>query len=323
MAAPQVSGVAALCWAVAPDASVADVRNAILHGADPVAALSGKVASGGTLDAYKTLQLLSAAQPQGPVVSSLTAAPGSVVAGAALTLSAGGITDAAGTVTQVLFYRDANNNGQYDATDPLVASTTALSGGTANVTVSTAGLAAGTYRYFAKAVDNHSRSSAMASATMSVLASDDFGNTAATAGAIAAPSATSGKLEVAGDTDWFKFQAVAGKSYTFSTQLGTLRDSVLSLYDRNGQTRLAFNDDYGSGLASRIISSAAMPSQASSVFLTPMVPSRPRTMLRMNALSSTTSTLSCWIRNSACLALIVMNEAQESADSVRQSSPGR
>jgi subtilisin family serine protease len=253
MAAPQVSGVAALCWAAAPNASVADVRNAILRGADTVAALNGKVASGGTLDAYRTLQLLSAAQPQGPVVSSLTAAPGAVTAGTALTLSAGGITDAGGAVTQVLFYRDANNNGQYDATDPLVASTTALSGGTASVTVSTTGLAAGTYRFFAKAVDNHSRSSAMASAAVTVLAADDFGNNAAAAGAIAPASSTSGKLEVTGDVDWFKFQATAGQTYVFGTVLGTLRDSVLSLYDRNGQARLAFNDDCGSSLSSQIV----------------------------------------------------------------------
>ena len=48
----------ALAWAVDPNATVAQVRNAILHGADQVAALSGKVASGGRLDAYNTLQLL-------------------------------------------------------------------------------------------------------------------------------------------------------------------------------------------------------------------------------------------------------------------------
>jgi subtilisin family serine protease len=252
MAAPQVSGVAALCWAVDPNATVADVRNAILHGADSLPALSGKVACGGKLDAYKTLQLIEALLPQGPAVSSLTASPGSVTAGASLTLTAAGITDPSGTVTQVLFYRDANNNGQYDATDPLVGSTTVVSGGTASLTLSTTGLAAGTYHYFAKAVDNHSHSSAVATATVTVLAGDGFGNTAATAGAVAVPSSTSGTLEFAGDTDWFKFQATAGKSYVFSTVLGTLRDSVLYLYGSNGKTQLAFNDDYGASLASRI-----------------------------------------------------------------------
>ncbi|MCE5266404.1 MAG: S8 family serine peptidase [Planctomycetaceae bacterium] len=253
MAAPQVSGVAALCWAVAPNASVADVRNAILRGAEPLAGLTGKVATGGTLDAYRTLQLLTASQPQGPTLASLAPASTSVTAGAALTLRAGGITDPSGTITQVLFYRDANNNGQLDAADPLVASTNALNGGAASVAVSTAGMTAGVYRYFAKAVDNHFRTSTVATTTVNVLAGDDFGNSAATAGIIAASGVTSGKLEVVGDTDWFAFQAEAGKTYTFSTQLGTLRDSLLSLYAGNGTTRLAFNDDYGSSLSSRIV----------------------------------------------------------------------
>ncbi len=239
-------------WALDPNATVAEVRNAILHGADSLPALTGKVACGGKLDAYKTLQLIEALLPQGPAVSSLTAAPGSVTAGASLTLVAGGMTDAAGTVTQVLFYRDANNNGQYDATDPLVGSTTVVSGGTASLTLTTTGLAAGTYHYFAKAVDNHGHSSALVSATVTVLAGDGFGNTAATAGAIAVPSSISGTLEFASDVDWFSFQAAAGKSYVFSTVLGTLRDSVLYLYGSNGKTQLAFNDDYGSSLASRI-----------------------------------------------------------------------
>ena len=89
-------------------------------------------------------------------------------------------------------------------------------------------------------------------ATVTVLAGDGFGNTAATAGAVAVPSSTSGTLEFASDVDWFKFQAAAGKSYVFSTVLGTLRDSVLYLYGSNGKTQLAFNDDYGASLASRI-----------------------------------------------------------------------
>ena len=65
MATPFVSGVAALAWAADPNATVAEVRNAILNGADQVAALSGKVATGGVLDAYHTLQLLERASVAG------------------------------------------------------------------------------------------------------------------------------------------------------------------------------------------------------------------------------------------------------------------
>jgi hypothetical protein len=60
MATPQVAGVAALAWSVAPNASMADVRNAILQGADRIATLSGKVVTGGRLNAYNTLQRLKA-----------------------------------------------------------------------------------------------------------------------------------------------------------------------------------------------------------------------------------------------------------------------
>ncbi len=58
MATPQVSGVAALAWAYKPTATVAEIRNALLQGVDKISSLSGKVASGGRLNAYKTLQLL-------------------------------------------------------------------------------------------------------------------------------------------------------------------------------------------------------------------------------------------------------------------------
>ena len=47
MASPQVAGVAALAFASRPLASAAAVRSAILGSVDPVAALQGKVATGG------------------------------------------------------------------------------------------------------------------------------------------------------------------------------------------------------------------------------------------------------------------------------------
>jgi subtilisin family serine protease len=55
MATPQVTGVAALLWALHPDASVAEVKNAILDGVDELPSLEGKVATGGRLNAYKSL----------------------------------------------------------------------------------------------------------------------------------------------------------------------------------------------------------------------------------------------------------------------------
>ena len=158
MAAPFVSGVAALAWAVDPNASVANVRNAILQGADRVAGLSGKVACGGRLDAYNTLQLISRLVQQPPSNTVPTTTP-----------------------------------------------------------------------------------------------SGNHGNSAATATTVAVPSLTQGMVSKAGDLDWFSFQATAGRTYVVSTQLGTLRHSVLRLYDHNGAKQLAFNDNIGPGnLAWRI-----------------------------------------------------------------------
>jgi hypothetical protein len=83
--------------------------------------------------------------------------------------------------------------------------------------------------------------------------SDDHGNTPSTATPIDTPSTTDGNLEVAGDNDYFRFTAVSGSTYSFMTSLGSLTDSTLRLYDTDGQTQLAYNDDgLNVGLASRI-----------------------------------------------------------------------
>jgi subtilisin family serine protease len=55
MAAPHVAGVAALVWARAPWATVADVRAALLSSVDPVAALAGTSATGGRLNARRAV----------------------------------------------------------------------------------------------------------------------------------------------------------------------------------------------------------------------------------------------------------------------------
>lgn len=56
MAAPQVAGVAALLKSEYPNLTTAQLKSAILDGADPISQLNGKVATGGRLNAYKALQ---------------------------------------------------------------------------------------------------------------------------------------------------------------------------------------------------------------------------------------------------------------------------
>ncbi|MCD4726690.1 MAG: S8 family serine peptidase, partial [Pirellulales bacterium] len=255
MATPHVAGVAALAFALAPDASVAEVRDAILGGTEPSAALSGKMVTGGALNAYNTLQMLDAQPPQGPVIGSLSVSPNSATLGANVALVAGGLADATGTITGVYVSWDINNNGQYDAEDPAVGGTTTIVGSEATITLDTNRFGEGTHRLFAAALDSNSQWSALNTTFFTVIASDDHGDSAASATAVSVPGSTAAALEVAGDIDWFKFQAVSGKSYTFTTQLDTLDDSVLYLFDRDGVSWLAYNDDasyFNGDLSSRI-----------------------------------------------------------------------
>ncbi len=62
-----------------------------------------------------------------------------------------------------------------------------------------------------------------------------------------------GDVEVDLDRDFFSFDATAGVEYTLKTYLtGTLSDSTLTLYDTDGTSVLAYNDDDGVSLASSI-----------------------------------------------------------------------
>jgi hypothetical protein len=79
---------------------------------------------------------------------------------------------------------------------------------------------------------------------------DDHGNYAGAATASSDPSSVSGVLGTVDDTDWFSFAAVDGTTYSFATMLGTLPDSVLRVWDVDGTTLLASDDDGGAGLAS-------------------------------------------------------------------------
>lgn len=66
MATPHVAGTAALLFAHRPNASVAEVKQAILSGADPVPALAGRTVSGARLDARGALDRLDGLPPRGP-----------------------------------------------------------------------------------------------------------------------------------------------------------------------------------------------------------------------------------------------------------------
>ncbi len=66
MASPEVAGVAALAWSAHPEASVAEVRDAILASVVPTLSLATTTATGGRVDAAATLAALAKPAPQPP-----------------------------------------------------------------------------------------------------------------------------------------------------------------------------------------------------------------------------------------------------------------
>ncbi len=74
MAAPHVTGAAALLFSAEPPATVAEVKSALLAGVDPVASLAAKTTSGGRLNVSKALDTLEGEPPDevAPAAPSLT-----------------------------------------------------------------------------------------------------------------------------------------------------------------------------------------------------------------------------------------------------------
>ncbi len=79
---------------------------------------------------------------------------------------------------------------------------------------------------------------------------DDHGNDATEATFVQTDTTLIGDIEVPVDQDWFEFTGQAGIQYTFETALLSISDTSLTLYDTDGVTPLAFDDDSGTGLAS-------------------------------------------------------------------------
>jgi hypothetical protein len=84
---------------------------------------------------------------------------------------------------------------------------------------------------------------------------DDHGNTADSATALTASTSLSGRLSYWGDIDFFSFEVSAGQTYDIIVELSEqgLDDSTLWLYDTDGETLLAWDDDGGHDWGSRLI----------------------------------------------------------------------
>jgi subtilisin family serine protease len=77
MAAPHVTGTAALLFSLKPSATVTEVKNALLSSADPVASLSGRTTTGGRLNASRAMDVFDTVAPAPPTLTGTSPASGS------------------------------------------------------------------------------------------------------------------------------------------------------------------------------------------------------------------------------------------------------
>jgi len=71
---------------------------------------------------------------------------------------------------------------------------------------------------------------------------DDHGDDAANASPIMDGQTINGNIETAGDNDWFKFTAQAGRIYSLTVNRSTLSDAYVWLYAPDGTTSLIIRD---------------------------------------------------------------------------------
>lgn len=80
---------------------------------------------------------------------------------------------------------------------------------------------------------------------------DDHGNTWDTATSVTVNTSVEAALDTTSDVDFFSFQLQAGEYYVLDVALGTLNDSMITVYDTDGTTLIASDDNSGDGLGSR------------------------------------------------------------------------
>lgn len=89
--------------------------------------------------------------------------------------------------------------------------------------------------------------------TPAAVAEDDFGSTAATAGALTFGTPVNGKIEKTGDTDWLAVTLTGGQKYTISMEGRPLADSRVRLSDAGGKIIAESNDGGDNGDARLIV----------------------------------------------------------------------
>ncbi|MEZ0267448.1 MAG: S8 family serine peptidase [Phycisphaerae bacterium] len=148
MATPYVSGVAALAFGLRPASTYQQVKDALLNGVDKVAGLTGKVLTGGRLNARGTVNLL---------IGQVSSSAASVAQGQSVTLSATGL---GASTSRVEFSLETNGVAgvQFDGANPDLLLATDASGADGwSAPVSTFGWAAGWRTVYATATQSGAR----------------------------------------------------------------------------------------------------------------------------------------------------------------------
>ena len=78
---------------------------------------------------------------------------------------------------------------------------------------------------------------------LKITADDDHPRAFASSDVLESGPFVDGNIVLPEDSDWFKIWATAGANYLLETSEVTLGDGTLAVYDSDGRTRLAFNDD--------------------------------------------------------------------------------
>ncbi len=199
-----------------------------------------------------------------PTIAAMTVSPTSVTTGATVTLTATGVQETGGSISNLTFYRESNGISGLQVGSDTTLGAGAASGTTYTLSTSTAGLSAGSYTYYAVATDAKSHASTPASATLTVTAPAPANNNFASAITISGTAATVTGSSVnankelgeplhagfaGGRSVWWSWTAPSNLKVNLST-FGSSYDTLLGVYTGatvSTLTTIAGNDDDPAG----------------------------------------------------------------------------
>lgn len=265
MATPHVTGAVALYAAANPNASAAEIKQALLASSAATASLTGKVLTGGRLDIGTLMN--STPQPPPPPPGSGDVIAGDASTTASLTASAAqaSVVDTAGD--QDWFRLNLTAGYRYDFALNAAAGSSLNSylrildanGGVISANDDAVGLnsrisftANSSATYFISAEGSGASTGSYTLAMTQAAPVDAIAGSAATTATLTPTAPQASVVDTEGDQDWFRLNLIAGYRYDFTMDAtaGSTLDTYLRLLNSGG-AELAFNDD-AVGLNSRL-----------------------------------------------------------------------